>query len=122
MKHYDKTQKKLGQATVEEMDAMDDSELKRVIVEANGAMRTVAEELEANDEYQQLKLKVSDMSAGKREVDARQKARISYSLTRLEQMGKFDLTALRTWRDNREAYITKKAKADEKAAQEEAAE
>lgn len=84
----DKLLKVLGQDTVDEMDALAEPELKAVIVSANEAMEKVEQELEANAEYQRIKELKSDMTAGKRAVDARQKARIKYSLHRLSELGK----------------------------------
>lgn len=86
-KKLEKLKKKLGKATIEEMDAMDHVALKKVIVEANTSMKVCAEELEANPKYQQVKQDKSYLESGKREVNARQQARIAYSLYTLEQRG-----------------------------------
>lgn len=94
----DKVAKALGRDTVEEMDAMDETELKKVVVEATSAMKQVKEELEANKDYQAAKYDVSAFSQGKREVDKRQKARVQYALDRIDGLGKLDPMAYQEWR------------------------
>lgn len=108
----DKLLKALGKDTVEEMDSLDTAELKAIIVQANEAMQTVEQELEDNEEYQQLKQRVSDMSAGKKEVFKRQSAKIKYSLHRLTELGKMDSTALAEHALNRIKAQAKKAQAE----------
>lgn len=82
-----KLEKKLGRQTIDEMDAMSDAQLKQVIVEASTAMQTAKDELAANPNYQDLKLRLNDVTQAKKEVDGRQKARIAYSLQRLKELG-----------------------------------
>lgn len=83
-----KAVKKLGNLTVEELDSLNENELKSRVVQASQAMKEVEEELAANDEYQILKDKVSAMSQGKKDVDARQKAIVKYCLHRVTEIGK----------------------------------
>jgi hypothetical protein len=97
----DKAIKKLGRDTVDEMDAMNEDQLRNIIVQANTAMRTVKDELDANKDYQELKTKVSDMGAGKREVDARQKTKIQYSLELIERFGKMNYIERDIWERER---------------------
>lgn len=84
----DKIKGALGVTTIEEMDTMNEQELKNVVVEASTAMKEVAQALKENAEYQEAKENVKAFSQGKKDVDKRQKARIAYSLTRLEELGK----------------------------------
>lgn len=83
----EKLQKKLGKLTTEEMDSMGPDDLKQVIVQANSSMQQVKEELDANPKYEQVKLDKQLLETSKREVDARQKARISYALHLLDEGG-----------------------------------
>lgn len=78
----------LGNDTIEEMDSMDDNELKTVIVQAETAMQEAKEELEGNENYQRAKADCSLLSSGKKEVDKRQKGKIQYALSRLTEIGK----------------------------------
>jgi hypothetical protein len=86
-KAKEKLVKVLGQVTAEELEAMDANALGAVIVQASDAIRTSKEELESNPKYQALKDALKDITAAKRELDARQKAKIAYSLELLEQKG-----------------------------------
>lgn len=79
---------KIGQETIDEMDSYDEQQLRSVVVNAQSSMQDAKEELEANREYQRAKLAIKDLSAGKREVDSRQKAKTTYALYRLKEMGK----------------------------------
>lgn len=79
---------KLGNDTVAEMEALDEQGLKQVIFEASNAIKQVREELAANKNYQQVLEDKKALESGKREVDARQKARISYALELMEAKGK----------------------------------
>lgn len=81
----------LGNDTIEEMDHMNETELKDNITQASAAMKQVKEELEGNEKYQQAKQAVKDLGAGKRDVDKRQKGKVQYALHRLEELGKMGL-------------------------------
>lgn len=86
--NQDKAIKKLGVETVSEMDAMKEETLKSVIVEASEAMRSAKEELEANPIYVELKENLKALTAGKRDLDSRQNARIQYALELIQGFGK----------------------------------
>lgn len=88
MDKLEKLVKKLGIETVKEMEAMDTSALESSIVSAEQAMKQVKEELEANPQFQHLKDNLKALSLGKREVDARQKAKIQLALHFLSDKGK----------------------------------
>lgn len=94
-----KVKTSLGNDTIEAMDAMDENELKAAVVQAHGAMKQVAEELAANEKYQEAKKAVELLSSGKREVDKRQKAKLTYSLYRLEELGKLGVMERLAWDD-----------------------
>lgn len=83
MSRLDKALKLLGQETVIELEAMDVDQLKMRIVEANAAMNKVAEELELNVAYQDLKANKTALEAGKNEVNKRQRAIILAALSLL---------------------------------------
>lgn len=84
----EKATKKLGKDTVTEMNAMSEEDLRQVIVQANSSMKEAKDKLDANPEYQQAKADLSLLQSSKKEVDARQKAKIEYALTRLSDSGK----------------------------------
>lgn len=84
-KKLTKAYESLGNDTVKELEAMEPLDLRRKVVEASESMRKVAEELEDNGKYQSLKSDLKDLSAGKREVDKRQKAIILVALSLLNQ-------------------------------------
>lgn len=77
----------LGADTVIEMESLSTDGLKSLIVQANQSMAQVKAELEANPAYQDLKLRLKDVTQSKREVDKRQRAKISLALTLLETSG-----------------------------------
>lgn len=83
----DKALAKLDFDTVTGMESMDEQSLKQTIYEASNAMKQVRDELDANEKYQALLEGKKDMEAGKREVDARQKAKIAYALELMEAFG-----------------------------------
>lgn len=87
MRNIDKVLKAIGGSTKDEMDAMSADDLQRVIVQANNAMETVAQELDANDKFQDVCAKKTAMEQGKKDVNKRQKAKIQYALHRLGEMG-----------------------------------
>lgn len=110
--NLEKVAKQLGKNTVEEMDAMAEEALKKVIIEASSSMKQVKEELEANQNYQSAKADLANLSQGKKDVDRRQKARVNYALVRLEELGKMDGLARLEWNKKSEAFnkSSKKAK------------
>ena len=123
MGYRDKELKTLGRDTMEEMEAMMPGDLEKVILEATSSMDQVKKELEANPKYQDLKYSLSSLTAGKRDVDKRQKARIKYALERLTEIGKLGVVERLEWesetRKKRQALEEKKRKeAREKAERE----
>lgn len=117
MHRTEKEIKALGKDTLEEMEAMTDTELKQVIVDANTAMKQVKEELESNEKYIDLKQRLADVTQGKKDVDKRQKARIAYSLRSLEARGKLGAVDLivfeRELEKKRRALFEKKLNAEQ---------
>lgn len=87
MKNIEQLIKTLGEETKAELDSLDANGLARTVVQSSTAMQEVNDELEANEIYQELKAKVTAATAGKREVDKRQKAKIKYCLLRLQELG-----------------------------------
>jgi hypothetical protein len=110
--------KALGRDTVEEMDTMGENDLRKVVVDANAAMKQVKEELDANVAYQKAKSDVSHLSQGKKEVDKRQKARSNYALQRLDEIGKLDPADKYQFEKDRLAAIKKRE--EDKVAREKA--
>lgn len=88
MNKLDKIIKTLGNLTVTEMEAMDETGLKKTIVDASQAMKEVAEELENNPKYQRLKDDLKFLSEAKKEVNKRQKAKVALALHLLSEKGK----------------------------------
>ena len=82
--NLEKIKKALDDSTIEALDSADAAELKNRITLAAQAMQKVKDELEANEEYQNLKESLAAVTAGKKEVDKRQKAIIKYALHLLE--------------------------------------
>lgn len=76
----DKVIKMLGKEAIAEIDSNDNDNLPQVITNAEQAMQQVQQELEANPKYQELKDSLAALTAGKREVYARQRAIIAYCL------------------------------------------
>jgi hypothetical protein len=87
MNKLEKIVKLLGKDIVSEMDGADIETLNKIIVEAETSMKTAQDELDKNEQYQELKEKVKAMGAGKREVFARQKAKIAYALEMISSKG-----------------------------------
>jgi len=86
-KKLDKAYKNLGEDTVSELTAMDVPALKKRIVEAASAMEQVANELEANPEYQELKESLKAVTEGKCEVFKRQKSLITVAHSLIGEKG-----------------------------------
>ena len=116
----EKVLKALGKDVAEELDTYGESELKTVIVNSLESMSEAVEKLSSNPVYQDLRRRLDDVTAGKKDVDKYQGAKIKYARQRLRAMGKlgsFDkneletalLTAKRALREKR-AEIASKAK------------
>lgn len=84
---FEKALKNLDVETVKELEALDEQELKKRIVDANQSMQQVADELEANEEYQELKESIKAMTAGVKEVNKRQNSIITVCLAQLSSKG-----------------------------------
>lgn len=78
--------KKLGKDTVEDMATLSVAELKKLVIDASTRMQKAKDELDANPDYQQIKADKSNFEAAKRDLDAREKARIRYSLEMVNQL------------------------------------
>lgn len=87
MTKLERAVKTVGEETLKELHSMDSAELKQRIVTAEESMHQVAQELDDNEKYQELKANISAMGAGKREVDKRQKAIILLALSLLNESG-----------------------------------
>lgn len=87
-KKYEKIEKILGKPWMGDMDALSRQELQASIAQAEGAIKSTSDELEANEEYQSRKQAVLDMSQGLKEVRKRQKAIVEYALHLIEESGK----------------------------------
>lgn len=79
-KRLSKAMESLGSETIKEMEAMSPDALKGAIVQADRAMSEVAAELESNPKFESLKEDLKSLTAGKREVDRRQKSIIQVAL------------------------------------------
>lgn len=87
MNKLEKAYKSVGEDTVRELESQSPEDLKRRVVEASEAMRTVSEELEANAAYHQLRESKSALEQGRNEVNKRQKAIILIALNLLKEKG-----------------------------------
>lgn len=83
----EKLEKLLGKDTMADLEALTVLDLKGRITSASQAMEKAAEELEANDQYQEIKANLGAITQGKKEVDKRQKAIIKYCLHLLDAKG-----------------------------------
>ena len=81
----EKALKAVGEDTAKELEAMSPEQLKERIVNAESAMKQVADELEANPKYQEIKENKKALELGKKEVNARQKAIIALALHHLSK-------------------------------------
>ncbi len=77
----------LGNDTLKELEALSKEGLDKRIVDAEKAMREAADELEKNPEYENLRESLKALTAGKRELDKRQKAVILVALHLMEMKG-----------------------------------
>lgn len=84
-KKLEKVVKILGQDTVTNLETTSVEGLKAQIVASEQAMETVQNELEANPQYQELKESLKALCEGKKEVNKRQKAIISFCLHLLDE-------------------------------------
>jgi TorA maturation chaperone TorD len=84
-KKLNKLKKLLGEDTMAEIEAMSPQELKNRIVVAEQSVQTALDELEANEEYQELKENMKAVRAGLNDVKKRQNAIIDYCLDNLQE-------------------------------------
>ena len=84
-KKLDKAKDTIGPDTLTELEALSPDQLKSKITEASEAMRKVAQELDDNPKYQDLKENLKALSEGKRETNRRQNAVILVCLSLLNQ-------------------------------------
>jgi hypothetical protein len=83
-----KIKKILGDDTLQHLDSCPVDVLKDTVCIAEHAINEALRELESNLKYQELKESLKAVTAGLREVKARQNAIIQYSLSLLEEKGK----------------------------------
>lgn len=86
-KQLDKIGNILGLELIYEMNALDSDSLKNQIVQAETAMKTIKQELEANPKYEEIKEQLKAITAGLKEVRKFQNAKIAYALDLLESKG-----------------------------------
>lgn len=110
-----KATNKLGKQTVAGMQAQTPEQLKKLVVEASNTMKKVKDELDANPKYQQAKADKSNLEAGKRDVDGREKTRINYALEILQNYDKLSAEEKLAWEDTRAAQEAKLKKEAAKA-------
>jgi len=87
-KKLSKITKLLGKTCIVDMDVMSDQDLKNLIAQAEGSIKSAGDELEANERYREMKECLKDLTASYGEVKKRQKAKIEYCLHMLEEQGK----------------------------------
>lgn len=83
----EKIEKLLGSEIVSDINSLSSEALDAQIVTSSASIKAAEEELEANEEFQQLKESVKAMGAGMREVRKFQNAKIQLSLHLLESKG-----------------------------------
>ena len=86
-KKLNKIEKELGLEFLGELDALDETELKSRVTQAEMAVKQAVDELDANREYQSLLEGKKDMEAGMKEVKKRQGCITQYCLHRLQESG-----------------------------------
>lgn len=84
--NLDKILSKLPQSVVEEMDNMDEEQLKNCVVQSNQAVSRALEELNKNESYLSAKQSVSDLSASTKDLKKYQNAKIAYALHILDSL------------------------------------
>lgn len=87
MSDLTKLEKLIGKDTVLELEKMSGEDLKQRIIQANQAIKQVADELQANEKYQQIKRDKSYLEQGKKDVNKRQNAIIKHCLHLMEEKG-----------------------------------
>jgi uncharacterized membrane protein YecN with MAPEG domain len=87
-KKQEKIEKILGNDTLQELEGLNSVQLKERVAFAEGAIKQVQDELEANPNYQEMKENLKALSFSVKEVKKRQKAIVQYSLHLLEESDK----------------------------------
>jgi hypothetical protein len=85
--NLDKVLKALGSSVKDEMDAMDETDLRRQIVAAEASIRETEAELADDEKLQGAKEIVKDLQKGYTEVKKAQKAKVKYALHLLDEKG-----------------------------------
>jgi hypothetical protein len=85
-----KLEKLLGEDTLGELNAMDDTELKDRITTAAQSMRKAKTELKENDKFKSASEILKDLRGGLRDVNKRQNGIIEYALLILSSRGKLE--------------------------------
>ena len=80
--------KSLPHGFQEEADAMSEEELRSCIVSSSHNLEVAVTELKETEDYKKMKESWKEMNEPIRDVKKSQKAKIQYSLHRLEQLGK----------------------------------
>lgn len=78
-----KIEKILGEEIMEEIRAMGEEELKKVIIQAEQSMKEAKDELEANPKFQQLKEDLKALRCGFLDVKKFQTAKLNLALMQL---------------------------------------
>lgn len=84
----EKLMKKLPVGWAEDAEKMSEKELRDAIVDSENNIRTAKAELEAKEEYQNLKAAWKEVRAGCNDAVKSQKAKIEYALYLLEKDGR----------------------------------
>lgn len=87
-KKAEKIHKALGKEQIVELEAMDENALKSTITQAQEAIKSATEAVEASPKYQELKDSLSLFNKSLSELKRRQNAITQYNLHLLEEKGK----------------------------------
>lgn len=80
--------KALGTGVKDELDAMDESQLNAEIIAAEAVISEVDHAKCNDDRLKAAKEQVSDLASGYRDATKAQRAKVTYSVHRLREMGK----------------------------------
>lgn len=80
--------KNLGTGVQEEMDAMDADTLGAAILEAESTIQNTTAEMGEDEKLAGAKEIVKDLASGYRDVIKAQRAKVTYAVSRLQEMGK----------------------------------
>jgi hypothetical protein len=82
----EKLKKTLSDTVIEELDALDETGLKKAVSDSTEAIETATRERNDNPKYQTAKLAVTDLSGALKDTKKYQKAKITYSIYRLREL------------------------------------